>query len=578
MTNPTQGRTSSGIAGLDIILNGGFLPGSIYLVEGVPGSGKTTLGIQFIHSGIVDHGESGLIITFEEFPDQMERDSISFGWDLKALQRDGKLAILSTSPEALIRMLEEPGGPIDQLSASGNLSRVLVDSVTHFQSATSDPSELRRIVFAFMNGLRRLGVTALLTKEIERDEAASIPFEEYLVDGIIRMTNAPLGMLRRTRHVEVVKSRGQPHLAGKSGFRFGPSGIEVFPRLSSNWASHSHWLPEIEGAMREERGDHTAEMSTPAGQEAELNKPMVRVSTGCAGIDAMLNGGLIRGSSGLVAGTSGTGKTLLCLQFLHAGLVKGEPAVILTVEESATRLIQFASSVGLEIKTHFQKGLLRIECCSPADISPGEALWRLYRLVRSTGAGRVVVDSLNSLFGGDSQETGLIQTATQNLVCLFENMGITSLMTWELQDITGDLRISDHGMSAVLDSLILLRYVEVASEMRRVIGIIKSRGSEHDRGLREFRITNEGFRIENKLEGLSGVLRGSAQGTRKEAIEEFVQPLVYIQDVAAMIRRNEIPVDKVDAALDGLSQEAERVLATIKERMLRDAIGARPGV
>ena len=567
-SNLTSARVASGISGLDIILNGGFRPGSIYLVEGVPGAGKTTLGAQFIYAGAMA-GEPGLIVTFEEFPDRLESDCLNFGWDLRALQKQGLLAILNTSPDALLRMLEEPGGPVDQLAADGHLKRVLIDSVTHFQSVTLDPSVLRKTVFAFLNGLRRLGVTALLTKEIERDDPTEIPFEEYLVDGIIRITNTALGASRRTRGIEVVKSRGQPHLGGRSGFRFGPAGIEVFPRLSSNWAANARWLPEVEGALREEHGEPFAETQNNDDVSSSLVAvpPNTRISTGVVGVDQMLRGGLIRGSSGLVAGTSGTGKTLLCLQFLSAGLLSGEPGVILTVEENAGKLIQFGASVGIDLAPHVSSGLLRVECCSPADITPGEALWRLYRLVRSFGSTRVVIDSLNALFGGEFADSGLMQTAMQHLMELFETMGITTLLTWELADITGNLRISDHGLSAILDALILLRYVEVGSEMHRVIGIIKCRGTDHDHQLRQFRITPEGFRVETKMVGLSGVLLGSASGRLKEAVEELVQPLVYIQDVAAMLRRQEVPPQRIDAALQGLEQEAERVLDSIRDRL-----------
>jgi len=559
-------RVPTGIAGLDIILNGGLAPGSAYLVEGVPGAGKTTLGLQFIYDGATRYNESGLIITFEEFPEQLERDAKTFGWDLKTLQTEGKLAIITTSPDALIRMMEEPGGPIDQLARAGSLKRVMVDSITHFQTLTNDAAQLREAVFGFINGLRRLGATTLLTKEIERNDPRTIPFEEYLVDGIIQLSNAEQGLLRRIRCVEVTKSRGQPHLAGRSGFRFGPAGIEVFPRLSSSWAANSRWLPEVDGAAHEEHGDPDPGSSEIHAAVADESACPMRISIGVEGIDHMLQGGLIRGSSALVVGTSGTGKTLLCLEFLHAGLAAGEPGVLLTIEENCGKLLNFACAVGLDLGPHVESGLLHVECCSAADITPGEALWRVYRLVRSRNARRVVIDSLSGLFGGECADIGLLQTSTQHLMHLFETMNITTLVTWEIQSITGDLYISDHGLSAIVDTLILLRYVEAGSEMRRVLGIIKARGTDHDHQLREFRITSGGFRVECKLAGFSDVLRGSARGTPKEAVEELLQPLLFIQDVAGMLRSGEVASEQVDGALESLAQEAEGVSNAIRTR------------
>jgi len=222
-------RVKTGIPGLDEMLGGGFLPQTANLVEGAPGTGKTTLGMQFIYHGIVACGEPGLILTFEEFPQQYYRDAASFGWDFHQLEREGKLRVVMTSPEVSKADLEQVGGRIHELVQEVGAKRVLVDSLSHFERISQDPTRLRSIVYGFVNGLKREGMTAVLTQE----DAALLGEAEGADDELAFMVDSCV--LLRYVEIEsaihkallVLKMRGSNHDKGIRQFEITSRGIEV---------------------------------------------------------------------------------------------------------------------------------------------------------------------------------------------------------------------------------------------------------------------------------------------------------------------------------------------------------------
>lgn len=221
-------RVKTGIAGLDEMLHGGFLPQTANLVEGAPGTGKTTMGMQFIHSGIAEYDEPGLILTFEEFPQQYYRDANSFGWDFRGLEREGKLKVIMTSPEISRIDLENVGGMIETAANEIGARRILIDSLSHFQKLTDDPVELRSIQYSFINALKREGLTALLTKESEAilgevysDESAAFIVDSYLMLRYVEIESAIHKALL------VLKLRGSDHAKDIRQFEINETGIEV---------------------------------------------------------------------------------------------------------------------------------------------------------------------------------------------------------------------------------------------------------------------------------------------------------------------------------------------------------------
>ncbi len=226
-------RVKTGVTGLDEMLRGGLIPQTATLVEGAPGTGKTTLGMQFIHCGITLYNEPGIILTFEQFPSQYYRDANNFGWDFKRLEQEGKLRIIMTSPEVSQAYLEEAGGQIEELAREMGARRILVDSITHFERLARDPVQLRQMIYSFINGLKREGLTAVLTREspVLLGEAEgmdeSVPFlvDTYILLRYVEMESA----IRKA--LLVLKMRGSDHDKDIRQFTITDHGIEVQSRF-----------------------------------------------------------------------------------------------------------------------------------------------------------------------------------------------------------------------------------------------------------------------------------------------------------------------------------------------------------
>ncbi len=226
-------RVKTGIKGLDDMLQGGFLSQTANLVEGPPGTGKSTLGMQFIYNGIRNHNEPGLIVTFEEFPQQYYRDAESFGWDFRQLEREGKLRVIMTSPEVSRADLESVGGTIETLAREMGARRVLVDSISHFDQLTEDPVELRAVVYSFVNSLKREGLTTVLTREspvlLGGDDAEDNTIA-FVVDSYILLRYVEIESAIR-KALLVLKLRGSDHAKDIRQFEITPQGIELMSRF-----------------------------------------------------------------------------------------------------------------------------------------------------------------------------------------------------------------------------------------------------------------------------------------------------------------------------------------------------------
>ena len=308
----------------------------------------------------------------------------------------------------LQQIVQQRPEPLEQAFHQYGVKRVLVDSLTHFQRLTDSPREMWEAVYRFRNFLRRMGVTAMLTQEIERADPSEIPPAEYLVDTVIRLTNEEAHGRQRYRFIEVLKSRGQAHLGGKSAFRFAEDGLRVYPRL--NPAS-------LAPADRPS--------SWPTGRRHRHRR-----------VDRMLGGGLLSGSATILAGSAGVGKTLLSLQFLAAGAARGEPGILLSIEERPEKTFcAFARSIGLDLQALVGRGTLRIFHRVPVELPTDQVVDEFCSAVVSSGARLVVIDSMSSLFRYLLADPVLAQDYARSLLHFLSEHGVTAVLNWEIPEV-----------------------------------------------------------------------------------------------------------------------------------------------
>jgi len=456
----------TGIPGLDEILYGGFLRGGAIFVEGTPGAGKTTLGLQFIYQGIVQCGEPGLIITFEEVPAQMYRDALNFGWDLRQLSAAGKLKVIPTSPQVFQQQIDASTGLIQKTLHEMQIQRILIDSITHFQRITSDPIELRDLINRVLNLLRQGEYTTLLIGE-RTSAADQIPFEEYVVDAVIRLAYEKTPTMQRERYLEITKARGQNFIGGQHAVTFGPHGMEVYP------------TPQPRPLHREE--------------QKVMGSALERVTSGIEGLDVMIGGGYIRGFANLVAGESGTGKTSIGLHFVNAGAAAGEHSLIVSLGEKPQKIVSLARSIGMDLAHHVDSGYLTFLHRPPAGLSLNELFNRIQQVLRSGTIRRVLFDSLADI-EINIDNTLRLRDYVYALIDLFDAYGVTSVLTSSVQRSGEALRV-DPNLAVIVDSVLLLQYDEIEGRRRKVATVLKMRGSDHDPGTRGYKITPIGVQM-----------------------------------------------------------------------------------
>ncbi len=527
-------RVKLGIPGLDELLGGGMLPDNVLLVQGAPGTGKTTLGLQFLHYGATELDQPALLVSFEQLAAQIYRDARHFGWSLRELEQAGKFGLASIMPIVLRERLLDSPEVFKEWRPDHGVTRLVIDSVNHLWQVCEDEREARNLLHELVTAVKSEGFIAMMLSELEGEQDGR--FEEYLADSVVRLNyeQAPTG--QRMRTIEVRKTRGQGHQPGRFAFSLSQRGLQVFARSRA---------PQRRGPI--------------------VKRDLERISTGIGGLDRMLGGGLFAGSSALLAGSVGTGKTLCAMHFLHAGLQRGESGLLVSVEESPERAIAFAQTVGMDLGHWIEAGQLQVVHQVPVAICVDELFWRVEQVVREHQPRRLVLDSISTLFDASGASLPTMVDYVRGLLDFLEHHGITSVLTWGIPEVTGDLRISDIGLSPAVDCIILLRFVETGSEIRRMLGLLKMRGSNHDKELREYAIGDQGIVVESKLVGLSGVLRGSASGTLKQTIEELVQPLTFIRGFTDALQDRDLDDLRRDELLQEMREQTVHVTKLVCE-------------
>jgi circadian clock protein KaiC len=464
-------RIPSGVPGLDRILDGGFLRGSCYLVEGTSGTGKTLLANQVafhhaasggtaVYFSLLAESHSRLVQylqTLELFDPRLVGREIQFLSGYQALQQGLK---------SLLDLMRE------SVRAKG-ATLLVVDGLPAIRERSENGS-----ITGFLHELQAhgelLGCTVLL---ISPGEAGAFRPEHAVVDGILDLRDTPVG-LRSVRELRVRKFRGSSHLAGSHTFEISARGLHVFPRSEASV------------------------VETPPSESS------VRLPTGVPDLDAMMGGGVMAGSTTMLVGAAGTGKTILSLSFLAAGAAQQEPALYYGFYESPDRLLGKAESVGLPLRSYRESGQLAILWRLPLEKLIDKLAEEILTQVRERGVKRLVLDGLSGFrqtAALPKRMVGFFTALTQELRLL----GVTTVLTAESTSLFGtEINEPLEGVSALVENLVLLRYVEYRSSIRRMIGILKLRESDYDPSLRELRITPQGIQLGGTFEGAEALLSG----------------------------------------------------------------------
>jgi circadian clock protein KaiC len=454
----------TGIAGLDEVLLGGVPRHNNLIVEGAPGSGKTTLGLGFIYAGAADHDEPGAIVSFELDSAKLLRDAAGFNWDLQGLIDAGKIKVIQTSPAVLLSEFRNTEGAFAESLRAMGAKRLLIDGLTPMRLyAEVHDLPFREDVHVLIEGLNRLGVTTMVTAE--RDETlATAAHERFVFDTIISLTRGE-NKRRVQRRLTVLKSRGQDFIGGSHTMRIEAGrGIHVYRRAQSR-PVFSNDQPTSD----------------------------TRLSIGSAAIDTMMDGGLYAGSVTMVSGISGTGKTVLSVQFLTSAIAAGHKTLLVSLDEHPRQLMRNAGSLGFDLAGMVERGELFIHYESPLELELDVHFDRIIKLVEQQGIDCVVFDScaVYEMTSPDEVADYLYALAT-----FFKNRLATVFFNYESPELLGLSQISQELKgSHLVDNIILLNYVEISTVLRRAIAIPKVRGSRNLQVTREYVIAEGGLQL-----------------------------------------------------------------------------------
>lgn len=472
-------KAEFGVAGLDDITAGGLARGRLYLLEGSPGTGKTTIATQFLNAG-VKAGERGLYVTLSETEDEYRQGAASHGWDLAGidifellppedlLDEDQQQSLLYSSDLEL----GETTKRIFEIFERVKPDRVVIDSLSEIMLLAQSPLRYRRQILALKHYFSRHGATVLmlddLTAELNDRTMHSI------AHGVVHLSELAPEYGAERRRTRIIKYRGQKYRGGWHDFVIEPGGVRVFARLVS--AEHRTKF----------------ERTTVPSKSTELN--------------ALLGGGVERGSSVLVLGPAGTGKSLLTLTFVAAAVERGERAAMFLFDEELGLLFDRAVGLGIDLQAMVDSGKLVIEQIDAAELSPGEFSERVRRCVEVYDAKTVVIDSLNGYQAAMPEEHALI-LHMHELLQYLNRQGASTFLTVAQHGLVGDMK-APVDVTYLADTVILLRYFEAVGRVRRAISIIKKRTGAHENTIREYVIDGRGITLGKPLTNFHGVLRG----------------------------------------------------------------------
>ncbi len=472
------------IPNLDDVLNGGIPKYSINIIAGTPGTGKTILAQQMIFNNAREGKKSIFMTTVSEpsvkvvryqkefdffDPDELGRSVVYT--DLgEVIRRDGTKGAL----EAMTQLVNEHSPDI-----------LVIDSFKALHDLSPSPVDFRKFLFEVAVKLSSLSTTTFLLGEYTLADEEDMP-EFAVADSMIYLTYE-----NGKRKLEIKKMRGTDFLPGKHSVKITSHGMTVYPHIKPKIRSFD---------ILSEKGF------------------IPRVLTGIPGLDAMLEGGLLKNRAVLVTGSAGTGKTMLGLQFLAEGARSGEVGIMLSLEEKVDEIVENATSYGLNIRDFINNEKLTVIDVVPVELCVDEMICNLKQVIAEKKPKRIVIDGISNI--ERNLASAEIRDILYTLVDIFKENEITSILTSEVSKVIGGDETTEHGTSFIVDTIISLRYVEIESEMKKAVSIVKMRGSKHNREICEYKITDKGILVELPFTAYSGVFSGAPSKPPQEAFVE----------------------------------------------------------
>ena len=468
----------TGIDGLDAIFQeGGISRTNVILVQGTIGTGKTLMGMEFIYRGIAEHNESGIIVVFETSPDKLIRDAAQFGWNLEELQRQNKLKIVFTSPQVVEAELRSPDSLLLETAAEIGAQRIFIDGIGLLRPASNNGNYLpsnglgsyREVLQQLIEALNRENLTAMFSHELGllSESLGTLEMAGFLADTVIEV-----GHDRRTRvghrSIEIIKSRGQDYVPGKHTMQIVTGkGLQVFRRVQ-------------------------APISRNMAQPTSLAKRSV---IGVAALDDLIGGGLFDGSTTMVIGISGVGKTVLGTQLLLEGAKQGKRGMLISLDEHPAQIIRNAETLGLNLQEQIDAGMIHLLFESPQELEIDVHFDRIVRTIEEHNIQRLVIDGTSS-YSSALDDKRAYRDFFHAVVAFSKFRLMTTFFNYENPELFGlSSYMPDFPVSSIVDNIIVLSLVELGNTLHRCIAVVKARGCKHEFDTREFLIGQGGISL-----------------------------------------------------------------------------------
>ena len=472
-----NGSIKTGIAGLDAIFLSGIPRSNTILVQGSAGTGKTLMGMEFIYRGITEHNENGLIVVFETSPDKVVRDAAQFGWNFEELERQNKLKIVFTSAQVLDGQLCSPDSVLLEFAAEIDARRIFIDGIGLLRpAAASDddppdyrPETYRDLLQRLLEAMHRENLTAMFSHELGTlpGSLATLEVATFLADTVVELSYDRHTRVAH-RSVEIIKSRGQRYVAGRHTLQINEGqGLDIFRRVQA---------PRL----------NPAEEPTSSAKSSVIGVPAM---------DDLIGGGFFDGSTTMVVGISGVGKTVFATQVLLEGARNGKRGLLISLDEHSSQIVRNAGTLGLELKAQMDAGMIHIFYETPQELEIDAHFNRIMQTIEQFDIQRLVIDGVTS-YSTALEDQRTYRDFFHALVAYSKLRLMTTVFNYENPELFGiSSYMPEFPVNSIVDNIIVLSLVELGSSLHRCIAVVKARGCKHQFDTREFTIGQGGITL-----------------------------------------------------------------------------------